>query len=58
MAKKGSLSSGDIGARYKHKNAALDVKVDTASNVFILTFFLSSKFELQFVLFLIIVSLV
>ncbi|XP_030947846.1 mitochondrial outer membrane protein porin 2-like [Quercus lobata] len=33
VAKKGSLSSGDIGARYKHKNAALDVKVDTASNV-------------------------
>lgn len=57
MAKKGSLSSGGLGAQYKHKNAALEVKVDTASNVFILTFFLSSNFESQFVLFLIIVSL-
>ncbi|GMY17364.1 mitochondrial outer membrane protein porin 2-like [Fagus crenata] len=33
VANKGGLSSGDVAAQYKHKNAALDVKVDTASNV-------------------------
>lgn len=33
MAKKGGLSAGDVAALYKHKNAVLDVKVDTESNV-------------------------
>lgn len=33
VAKKGGLSAGDVAALYKHKNAVLDVKVDTESNV-------------------------
>ncbi|XP_041017046.1 mitochondrial outer membrane protein porin 2-like [Juglans microcarpa x Juglans regia] len=33
VAKKGGLSSGHVAAQYKHKNAVLDVKVDTESNV-------------------------
>ncbi|KAH7520296.1 hypothetical protein FEM48_Zijuj08G0129100 [Ziziphus jujuba var. spinosa] len=31
--KKGGLSTGDIGAVYKYKNAVFDVKVDTESNI-------------------------
>ncbi|KAK6923963.1 Eukaryotic porin/Tom40, partial [Dillenia turbinata] len=31
--KKGGLSTGDIGALYKYKNATIDVKVDTASTI-------------------------
>ena len=31
--KRGGLSAGDIGAQYKYKNALVDVKVDTDSNV-------------------------
>ncbi|XP_049383907.1 mitochondrial outer membrane protein porin 2-like [Solanum stenotomum] len=31
--KKGGLSTGDVGAQYKYKNALIDVKVDTASNI-------------------------
>jgi len=33
VAKKGGLSAGDVAALYKHKNAVVDVKVDTESNV-------------------------
>lgn len=31
--KKGGLSTGDVAALYKYKNAFIDVKVDTESNV-------------------------
>ncbi|KAL6227481.1 PREDICTED: mitochondrial outer membrane protein porin 2-like [Fragaria vesca subsp. vesca] len=31
--KRGGLSAGDIGAQYKYKNALVDVKVDTDSNI-------------------------
>lgn len=55
MAKKGGLSAGDVAALYKHKNAVVDVKVDTESNVASCLFSLS-KFELRFLFFLIIVS--
>lgn len=33
VAKKGGLSSGHVAAQYQQKNAVLDVKVDTESNV-------------------------
>lgn len=41
VAKRRGLSSGDVAARYKHKNAVFDVKVYTESNVisFILSLF-------------------
>ncbi|KAL5753133.1 hypothetical protein ACOSQ2_023640 [Xanthoceras sorbifolium] len=31
--KKGGLSTGDVAAQYKYKNAVFDVKVDTESNI-------------------------
>lgn len=31
--KKGGLSTGDVAAQYKYKNALFDVRVDTESNV-------------------------
>lgn len=47
VAKKGGLSAGDVAAVYKHKNAVLDVKVDTESNVWttltVSDIFLSAK---------------
>ncbi|GLT76462.1 hypothetical protein SLA2020_481170 [Shorea laevis] len=33
VVEKGGLSSGDVAAQYKHKNAAIDVKLDTESNI-------------------------
>lgn len=33
LVKKGGLSCGDVAAQYKYKNAALNVKADTESNV-------------------------
>ncbi|KAJ8773243.1 hypothetical protein K2173_028420 [Erythroxylum novogranatense] len=33
LVKKGSLSSGDVTAQFKHKKAVFDVKLDTESNI-------------------------
>ncbi|CAL1392503.1 unnamed protein product [Linum trigynum] len=33
VVEKGGLSSGDVAAEYKHKNATVGFKVDTESNV-------------------------
>ncbi|OWM80633.1 mitochondrial outer membrane protein porin 2-like isoform X2 [Punica granatum] len=33
VGKNGGLSSGNLSARYRHKNAVLNVKVDTESNI-------------------------
>lgn len=33
VVEKGGVSSGDVAAQYKHKNAVIDVKLDTESNV-------------------------
>ncbi|XP_008220333.1 PREDICTED: mitochondrial outer membrane protein porin 2-like [Prunus mume] len=33
LVKKGGLSCGDVAAQYKYKNAALNVKADTESNI-------------------------
>ncbi|XVF36419.1 hypothetical protein REPUB_Repub19eG0056900 [Reevesia pubescens] len=33
LVNKGGLSSRDVAAQYKHKNAVVDVKLDTESNV-------------------------
>ncbi|KAL2529554.1 Mitochondrial outer membrane protein porin 2 [Forsythia ovata] len=33
LVKNGGLSSGDVAAQYKFKNAILDVKFDTESNI-------------------------
>ncbi|XP_022719441.1 mitochondrial outer membrane protein porin 2-like isoform X3 [Durio zibethinus] len=33
LVNKGGLSSGDVAVQYKHKNAVVDVKLDTESNI-------------------------
>ncbi|KAF5740616.1 Mitochondrial outer membrane porin 2 -like protein [Tripterygium wilfordii] len=33
LVQKGGLSSGDVAAQYKHKNATVDIKLDTESNI-------------------------
>ncbi|KAK4744814.1 hypothetical protein SAY87_011126 [Trapa incisa] len=37
VGKNGGLSSGNVTAQYKHKNAVLDVKIDTESNQILTT---------------------
>lgn len=54
LVNKGGLSSGDVAAQYKHKNAVVDVKLDTESNVvanpiFILEIWIQFNFLLIFV---------